>query len=97
MDLYWNCYIHTRMEEAFRVWQLIRLPEELGGKRNEVSAFRMYSAVFLHLWCLWKYWPVLGCPRLDLEADKNDYLWILPPNWSPDGNGIVGFGRFLKT
>ncbi|MGH9984048.1 MAG: ubiquinol-cytochrome c reductase iron-sulfur subunit [Nitrososphaeraceae archaeon] len=117
--------------EAFRVWQLIRLPEELGGKRNEASAFRMYSAVCLHLWCLWKYWPEKGrrrgecpchgsmydpltglafagpaalqsppsnvLPRLDLEADKNDYLWILPPTWSPDGNGIVGFGRSLKT
>lgn len=36
-------------------------------------------------------------PRLDLEVDKDGYLWILPPNWSPDGNGIVGFGTFLKT
>ena len=44
-------------EEAFRKWQLIRLPEELGGTPNDVSAFRVYSMVCLHLWCLWKYWP----------------------------------------
>jgi ubiquinol-cytochrome c reductase iron-sulfur subunit len=43
-------------EEAFRTWQLIRLPLELGGV-NDVSAFRLYSMVCLHLWCLWKYFP----------------------------------------
>ena len=44
-------------EEAFRKWQFIRLPEELGGKKKDVTAFRAYSMVCLHLWCLWKYWP----------------------------------------
>ena len=44
-------------EEAFRKWQFIRLPEELGGTKNEVSSFRAYSMICLHLWCLWKYWP----------------------------------------
>jgi rieske iron-sulfur protein len=44
-------------EEAFRKWQFIRLPEELGGTKKDVSSFRAYSMVCLHLWCLWKYWP----------------------------------------
>ena len=44
-------------EEAFRKWQFIRLPEELGGTKKDVTAFRAYSMVCLHLWCLWKYWP----------------------------------------
>jgi Rieske Fe-S protein len=44
-------------EEAFRKWQFIRLPEELGGTKNDVSSFRAYSMICLHLWCLWKYWP----------------------------------------
>jgi rieske iron-sulfur protein len=117
-------------KESFRIWQFIRLPEELGGTKNDVSAFRMYSMVCLHLWCLWKYWPDPGrkrgeCPchgsmydpltgkafagpaslqappanvlaRLDLEVDGEGNIWIKPPNWSPNGNGIVGFGRFLK-
>lgn len=43
--------------EAFRKWQFIRLPEELGGARNDVSAIRAYSMICLHLWCLWKYYP----------------------------------------
>jgi rieske iron-sulfur protein len=116
-------------EEAFRVWQFIRLPEELGGTANDVSAFRMFSQVCLHLWCLWKYFPEEGrkrgecpchgslydpltgqafagpaalqappsnvLPALDLEVDSQGSMWIKPPNWSVNGNGIVGFGRFL--
>jgi rieske iron-sulfur protein len=38
-------------KESFRTWQFIRLPRELGGDRNDVSAFSVYSAVCLHLWC----------------------------------------------
>jgi ubiquinol-cytochrome c reductase iron-sulfur subunit len=117
--------------EAFREWQFIRLPPELGGDKNDVSAFRMYSMVCLHLWCLWKYWPQEGrkrgeCPchgsmydpltgkafagpaslqgppsnvlaRLDLQIDDKGDIWILPPIWDPNHNGVVGFGRYLQT
>ena len=116
-------------EEAFRTWQFIRLPSELGGEKNDASAFRVYSMVCLHLWCLWKYWPGEGrkrgecpchgslydpltgeafagpaslqsppsnvLPMLDLEVDKDGNVWILPPNWSVNGNGVVGYGRFI--
>ena len=34
-------------------------------------------------------------PMLDLEIDSQGSIWIKPPNWSVNGNGIVGFGRFL--
>jgi ubiquinol-cytochrome c reductase iron-sulfur subunit len=113
-------------EEAFRTWQLIRIPLELGGGKNDVSAFRLYSRVCLHLWCLWGYMPkrnTIECPchastydpftgrafagpaslqgppanilpRLDLEADRNGDLWILPPTWDLRKNGIVGYGRY---
>jgi rieske iron-sulfur protein len=113
-------------KEAFRTWQLIRLPLELDGGVNDVSAFRLYSRVCLHLWCLWRYEPKLNTiacpchastydpftgkayagpaslqgppsnvlPRLDLEADANGDLWILPPAWDPRKNGIVGYGRY---
>ena len=50
-------------EEAFRKWQFIRLPPEYGGEAKDVSAFRAYSMVCLHLWCLWKYWPEEGRRR----------------------------------
>ncbi len=117
-------------EEAFRKWQIIRLPEELGGAKKDVSAFRVYSMICLHLWCLWKYWPQEGrkrgecpchgsmydpttgtaflgpaslqappsntLPNLDLEADLNGFLWIKPPNFNVNANGVVGYGRFVK-
>lgn len=117
--------------ESFRTWQFIRLPTELGGDKNDASAFRIYSMICLHLWCLWKYWPQEGrkrgecpchgsmydpftgkafagpaslqgppsnvLPRLDIEVESNGDLSILPPVWSPDKNGVVGFGRYLKT
>ena len=116
-------------EEAFRKWQFIRLPEELGGSKKDVSAFRVYSMI-LHLWCMWKYWPQEGrkrgeCPChgsmydpvtgtaflgpasvqappsntlaiLYLEEDSDGFLWIKPPTWGVNANGIVGYGRFIK-
>jgi ubiquinol-cytochrome c reductase iron-sulfur subunit len=118
-------------KEAFRTWQFIRLPEELGGAKNDASAFRVYSMVCLHLWCLWKYFPQDGrkrgecpchgsmydpftgkafagpaslqgppsnvLPKLDVEVDSEGKIWIKPPTWSPDANGIVGYGRFLNV
>jgi ubiquinol-cytochrome c reductase iron-sulfur subunit len=126
-------------QDALRTWQLIRLPANLGGDKTAVSAFRAYSMVCLHLWCLWNYSPVTRdgktgklvggkgfcpchgseydpstgkatagpasfqsppsnvLPRLDLEIDSNGYLWITPPKWDVNANGIIGFGRFLKA
>jgi len=117
-------------EEAFRKWQFIRLPEELGGAKKDISAFRVYSMICLHLWCLWKYWPQEGrkrgecpchgsmynpttgtafagpasvqappsntLPNLDLQADSDGFLWILPPIFGVNANGVVGYGRFVK-
>ena len=115
-------------EEAFRKWQFIRLPEKFGGGRKDVSAFRAYSMVCLHLWCLWKYWPDEGrmrgeCPchgtmydvrtgtaylgpaslqaapsdtlaQLNFEADSDGFMFISPPTWGVNDNGVVGYGRF---
>lgn len=60
-------------EEAFRKWQFIRLPPELGGDKADVSAFRVYSMVCLHLWCLWKYWPQEGRKRGECPCHGSMY------------------------
>ena len=117
-------------EEPFRRWQFIRLPPEYGGEKEDVSAFRAYSMVCLHLWCLWRFWPDEGrkrgecpchgsmydartgkafagpaslqsppsnvLPRLDLEVDDKGAIWIMPPVFSANANGIVGYGRLVK-
>jgi len=114
--------------EAFRKWQFIRLPEELGGAKRDTSAFRVYSMICLHLWCLWKYWPDEGrkrgeCPchgsmydpttgtaflgpasvqappsntlaELYLEINSDGLIFILPPKFDVNANGVIGYGRF---
>ncbi len=59
--------------ESFRTWQFIRLPVELGGNKNDHTAFRMYSMVCLHLWCLWKYWPEDGRKRGECPCHGSMY------------------------
>ena len=52
-------------KEAFRTWQLVRLPLELGGGNSDDTAFRLYSMVCVHLWCLWRYesdLKMIACP-----------------------------------
>ncbi len=60
-------------KESFRTWQLIRLPKELGGDRKDALAFRAYSMVCLHLWCLWKYWPEEGRKRGECPCHGSMY------------------------
>ena len=33
-------------------------------------------------------------PQLNFEADGDGNLFILPPEWGPNKNGVVGYGRF---
>ncbi len=114
--------------EAFRKWQFIRLPEELGGGKTDTSGIRAYSMICLHLWCLWKYWPEDGrkrgecpchgsmydpttgtafvgpasvqaapsntLPELTLEIDSDGFVFILPPKFDANENGVIGYGRF---
>ena len=114
--------------EAFRKWQFIRLPEELGGAKTDTTAIRAYSMICLHLWCLWKYWPDNGrkrgecpchgsmydpmtgtafvgpasvqaapsntLPKLTMEIDSDGFIFILPPKFNANENGVIGYGRF---
>ena len=116
--------------EAFRKWQFIRLPEELGGQKNDASAFSALSMICLHLWCLWKYWPDDGrkrgecpchgsmydpvqgtafvgpaslqaapsitLPKLTLEVDSDGFVFIMPPKFNANDNGVIGYGRFVR-
>jgi hypothetical protein len=35
-------------------------------------------------------------PKLNFEQDSDGFLWILPPIWGVNDNGVIGYGRFLK-
>ncbi len=60
-------------EEAFRKWQFIILPEKFGGEKKNVSSFRAYSMICLHLWCVWKYWPQEGRMRGECPCHGSMY------------------------
>jgi len=34
-------------------------------------------------------------PKLDLEMDADGFLYLLPPTWGINDNGVVGYGRFI--
>lgn len=72
--------------EPFRKWQFIRLPGELGGKTNDVSAFRVFSMICLHLWCLWGYkGNDESSPRNQLECPCHGSMYDLT-----DGKAFAG-------
>ncbi len=120
----------TENRDAFQKFILIRLPEELGGGVDDVSAFRAYSILSVGEHCLVKYWPNEGrkrmedpcwgsmyrpldgvmivgpkpivnitpvaLPYLDLSIDENGSLYVEPPVWTLDKNGVVGVGRNIS-
>jgi hypothetical protein len=73
--------------DAQEQYQIIRLPEWLGGYRSEISVFRAYSAFDIASHCLVTYWPNEG--RMDIEdpCHSNRYrVW--------DGLAYVGMSSF---
>jgi|GEM_PF-2303580 len=47
----------TTDENALNRWILLRVSEQYGGNRDDISSFRAYSMVDLHLWCMINYRP----------------------------------------
>lgn len=62
----------TEDRDAFQTFQLIRLPVFLDGK-DEIPAFRAYSAVDLSSHCLTKYWSQEGRMRIEDPCGGNMY------------------------
>jgi hypothetical protein len=38
--------------------------------------------------------PSNTLPKLDFEADTDGFMYVLPPTWGVNTNGVVGYGRF---
>jgi len=38
--------------------------------------------------------PSNTLPNLDFEADSDGFMFISPPTWGVNSNGVVGYGRF---
>ncbi len=108
---------------AFHRWELIRLPKDLGGDKDDISSFRAYSMIDINHGCLTiyrqniekleepcnngEYEPVNGIavvglamyqkynalPNLDLGVDDQGYIYVKPPIFEYDKNGVIGAGR----
>ena len=37
--------------------------------------------------------PMTVLPHLDLSIDENGFLYVEPPSFTKDGNGVIGYGR----
>ena len=120
----------TENRDIFQIFSLIRLPENLGGGVDDVSAFRAYSTVTLTTdHCVVKYWPEnkrqrledpcwgsmyravdgmmitnpdlvmntspVALPYLELSIDENGTLYVEPPTFTREENGVIGTGRFI--
>jgi hypothetical protein len=55
--------------EAYSRYNLLRLPEWLGGKNDDISSLRAYSAVAISNSCLTHYW---GQDRWRIEAPATE-------------------------
>jgi len=38
--------------------------------------------------------PSNTLPQLNFEADSDGFMFISPPKWGVNDNGVVGYGRF---
>jgi len=134
--------LDSQNPDTFLKFQLIRLPQELGGSDRAASAFVAYSKVCVHLWCSPTYdpqkstssqyetyqcpchgsiyqlptkdpatgglvdggkaiagpaslqaFPTNAIPMLTLTADPNGDLYIEPPLFDVEHNGVLGYGR----
>ena len=77
--------------DAFENYMLIRLPEWLGGGKDDVSAFRSYHAVSLSDNCLSRYWPDEGRWRIENPCAGDIYRsWDGLAVAGPASGGYVG-------
>ena len=65
----------------------IHFAEKSVGKQLFISCYQMWSEPA---------WYSNVLPKLDFEVDNQGFLWVLPPKWGVNDNGVIGYGRFLK-
>ena len=39
--------------------------------------------------------PSNTLPKLDFEFDSDGFVYILPPKFGVNDNGVIGYGRFV--
>ena len=72
---------------AFHRWELIRLPKDLGGDKNDISSFRAYSMIDINHWCLTVYRQ--NIEKLEEPCNNGQYEPV-------NGIAVVGPATYQK-
>ncbi len=76
---------------TFQKFELIRLPESLGGANPTAAAFVAYSKVCVHLWCSPNYIPSAG----QYQCPCHGSIYQLPVT-DPDTQQLVDAGKAIE-
>jgi rieske iron-sulfur protein len=75
--------IDTENPDTFQKYELIRLPESLGGANKKATDFVAFSKVCVHLWCSPNYNPASGHEQYECPCHGSIYR-------IPDGKAVAG-------
>lgn len=73
--------------DTFQKYELIRLPESLGGAAKKATDFVAFSKVCVHLWCSPNYDPASGHQQYECPCHGSIYR-------VPDGKAVQGPASF---
>ena len=72
---------------AFHRWELIRLPKDLGGDKNDISSFRAYSMIDINHQCLTVYRS--NIEKLEEPCNNGEYEPV-------NGIAVVGLATYQR-
>ena len=72
---------------AYHRWELIRLPKDLGGDKDDISSFRAYSIIDITRQCLTSYHPEIE--KLEEPCNNDEYEPV-------NGIAIAGIAAYQK-
>ena len=75
--------LDSQNPDTFLKWELIRLPESLGGASKKATDFVAFSKVCVHLWCSPNYQPAQGHQQYECPCHGSIYE-------VPDGKAVDG-------
>ena len=75
--------IDSENPDTFQKYELIRLPESLGGANKQATDFVAFSKVCVHLWCSPNYNPASGHTQYECPCHGSIYR-------VPDGKAVQG-------
>ena len=78
-----NITIDSENPDTFQKFELIRLPESLGGADKKATDFVAFSKVCVHLWCSPNYNPASGHEQYECPCHGSIYR-------VPDGKAVQG-------